>query len=157
MYLALQNGLISIKMRHARTIFRVPHISIRTTENYTFTTLLAFTDISHELSLFIYLFLHLTYIDSLVPVAPTLEHRASVKHFASLQFLNPKTVGRTPWTGISLSQGRYLHTEYRINANRHPCLEWDLNPWPQCSSEWRQVMPWTTRPLWSASYMTSTS
>jgi hypothetical protein len=27
-----------------------------------------------------------------------LEHRASVKLFVSLQFLNPKTVGRTPWT-----------------------------------------------------------
>jgi hypothetical protein len=33
------------------------------------------------------------------PVATTLEHRASVKRFVSLQFLNPKTVGRTPWTG----------------------------------------------------------
>jgi hypothetical protein len=33
------------------------------------------------------------------PVAPTLEDRASVKRFVSLQFLNPKTVGRTPWKG----------------------------------------------------------
>jgi hypothetical protein len=32
-------------------------------------------------------------------VAPTLEHSASVKHFVSLQFLTPKTVGETPWTG----------------------------------------------------------
>jgi hypothetical protein len=32
-------------------------------------------------------------------VATTLEHRASVKWFVSLQFLNPKTVGKTPWTG----------------------------------------------------------
>jgi hypothetical protein len=30
-----------------------------------------------------------------------------VKRFVS-QFLNPKTVSRTPWTGISPSQGRYL-------------------------------------------------
>jgi hypothetical protein len=30
---------------------------------------------------------------SLSPVAPNLEHRASVKRFVSLQFLNPKTVG----------------------------------------------------------------
>jgi hypothetical protein len=36
---------------------------------------------------------------SLFPVAPTLEHGASVKSFVSLQFLNPKTVVRTPWTG----------------------------------------------------------
>jgi hypothetical protein len=33
------------------------------------------------------------------PVAPTLEHRASVKRFVSLQFFNPATVGTTPWTG----------------------------------------------------------
>jgi hypothetical protein len=30
------------------------------------------------------------------PVAPNLEHRASVKRFVSLQFLNPKTVGSIP-------------------------------------------------------------
>jgi hypothetical protein len=46
---------------------------------------------------------------SLFPVAPTFEHRASVKCFVSLQFLNPKTVGWTPWTGINPSQGRYIH------------------------------------------------
>jgi hypothetical protein len=33
---------------------------------------------------------------SLFPVVPTLEHGASVKRFVSLQFLNPKTAGRTP-------------------------------------------------------------
>jgi hypothetical protein len=55
----------------------------------------------------------------------------------AFKFLNPITVGRTPWTGMSPSQGRYLHTEqhrHRINAHRHPCLEWDSNPPPQCSS-----------------------
>jgi hypothetical protein len=36
---------------------------------------------------------------SLSPAAPTLEHRASMKRFVSLQFLNPRTVGRTSWTG----------------------------------------------------------
>jgi hypothetical protein len=36
---------------------------------------------------------------SLFPVAPTLEHRAFVKRFVSLQFLILKTVGRTPWRG----------------------------------------------------------
>jgi hypothetical protein len=33
--------------------------------------------------------------------------------------------------GISLSQGRYLHTQqqkHRLNTHRHPCLEWDSNP-----------------------------
>jgi hypothetical protein len=32
-------------------------------------------------------------------VAPTLKNRASVKRFISLQFLIPKTGGRTPWKG----------------------------------------------------------
>jgi hypothetical protein len=34
------------------------------------------------------------------------------------QFLNPYTVGRTPWTGISPSQGRYLHTEQHKQSKR---------------------------------------
>jgi hypothetical protein len=29
----------------------------------------------------------------------------------------------------------------RINADRHPCLEWDWNPRSQCSSERRHFMP----------------
>jgi hypothetical protein len=50
--------------------------------------------------------------------------------------------------GISPSQGRYLHTQqhkHRINAHKHPCLEWDSNPRSQCSS-WRRQ---STRPLCS--------
>jgi hypothetical protein len=35
----------------------------------------------------------------LLPVAPTLEHGTSLKLFVSLQFLNPKRVGTTPWKG----------------------------------------------------------
>jgi hypothetical protein len=30
--------------------------------------------------------------------------------------------------GISSSQGCYIHTQHRINAHRHPCLELDSNP-----------------------------
>jgi hypothetical protein len=44
---------------------------------------------------------------------------------------------------IPSSQGRYLHTEqhkHRTNAHRHPCLEWDLNPRSQRSSERRRSM-----------------
>jgi hypothetical protein len=33
------------------------------------------------------------------PITPTLEHRALANRFVSLQFLNPKTVRRTLWTG----------------------------------------------------------
>jgi hypothetical protein len=36
---------------------------------------------------------------SLVPVAPTLEHWASMKRLVSFQFLNLKRDGRIPWTG----------------------------------------------------------
>jgi hypothetical protein len=43
--------------------------------------------------MFLLLFLlHLLFL--LLP----LEHRASVKHFPSLQFLNLRRVGRSPWT-----------------------------------------------------------
>jgi hypothetical protein len=46
-----------------------------------------------EENLSIYLFFLSTYC----PVAPTSEHKASVKRFVSLQFLNLHTVGRSPW------------------------------------------------------------
>jgi hypothetical protein len=36
---------------------------------------------------------------SLFAVVPTTKLRASVKRFVSLQFLNPKTFGTTPWMG----------------------------------------------------------
>jgi hypothetical protein len=74
---------------------------------------------------------------------PLLEHRASVKSCVSLQVLSSKTVGRTPWTG-DLPIARQLPTQEktnRINAHRHPCLEWDSNRWFQCSSGRRQFMP----------------
>jgi hypothetical protein len=54
---------------------------------------------------------------------------------------------------ISPLQGRYLHAgqhKHRINAHRHPCLECNSKPWSQRSGEWRQFMPQTARPLWSA-------
>jgi hypothetical protein len=59
------------------------------------------------------------------------------------QFLNLYTVGRNPWTGSSLSQGRYLHTEQTHIDN--PCLEWDSKQRSQCSRERRPFMS-----LWSA-------
>jgi hypothetical protein len=68
----------------------------------------------------------------LFAVAPTSDHRASVKSFVSLQFLNSKTAGRTPWTGDQ-PVARPLSTQkqkHRINADIHPCLEWDSNSDP---------------------------
>jgi hypothetical protein len=51
-------------------------------------------------------------------VAPTLEHRASVKRFVSLSFLTIRqSVGLLGW-GIGPSQGRYVH-RHRINTNIH--------------------------------------
>jgi hypothetical protein len=54
--------------------------------------------------------------------------------------------------GISPSQGLHLHTEQHKTQNkrtqyRHPCLEWDSNPRSQRSSEQKEFMPWTARPL----------
>jgi hypothetical protein len=62
-----------------------------------------------------------------------------------------QSVGLIRW-GISPSQGRSLCTEHkhRINAHRHPCLEWNSNPRSQRSSGWRLFIPSTARPLWSA-------
>jgi hypothetical protein len=77
---------------------------------------------------------------SLFPVAPTLEHRASMKRFVSLQFLNSKRVGRTSWMGVSPLQGRYLY-KHRINTDKHPCLQWDSSPRFQRSSGRGHSMP----------------
>jgi hypothetical protein len=60
--------------------------------------------------------LHFSLSTSPFPVAPTLEHSASVKRFVSLQFLNLRQSVELLGSGISLSQGRY-------RINRHPCLE----------------------------------
>jgi hypothetical protein len=73
---------------------------------------------------------------SLSPVAPTLEHRASVKRFVSLHFINHKTVGNIPWTGDQLV-ARPLPTRRTTqtqNKRRNPCHEWDSNPRSQRSS-----------------------
>jgi hypothetical protein len=68
-----------------------------------------------------------------------LEHRASVKRFVSLQFLNPRhSVGLLARV-ISPSQGRYLTRTQ--NKHRHPCLEWNWNARSQLSCERRQFMP----------------
>jgi hypothetical protein len=72
-------------------------------------------------------------------------------------FFSNLTVGRTPWGGISPTQGHYLHTEqhqYIINASRHLCLGWDWNPRSQCSSGRRQFMPLWSAILVSTSYKT---
>jgi hypothetical protein len=51
-----------------------------------------------------------------------LEHRASVKRFVSLQFLNPRTVGRTPWTGDEPFASP-LPTQTQ-NKRRHTSMPW---------------------------------
>jgi hypothetical protein len=55
------------------------------------------------------------------------------------QFLNPTHRRFDPLDGGS-AVARPLPT-HRINAHRHPCLEWDSYPQSQCSSEWWQFMP----------------
>jgi hypothetical protein len=51
-----------------------------------------------------------------------LEHRASVKTFVSLQFLNPRTAGRTPWTGDQ-PDARPLPTQ-KQNKRRQISMPW---------------------------------
>jgi hypothetical protein len=56
-------------------------------------------------------------------------------HFFSF-LIYTQSVGLLGW-GISPSQDRYLQTEqhkHKINAQRHPHLEWDSNPRSQPSS-----------------------
>jgi hypothetical protein len=51
-----------------------------------------------------------------------LEHRASVKRFVSLQFLNPKTVGRIPWTGDQpIARPLAIQTQ---NKHRQTSMPW---------------------------------
>jgi hypothetical protein len=49
--------------------------------------------LSLSLSLYIYIYIYIS------PIVTTLDHRSSLKCIVSLQFLNPKKVGRTPWLG----------------------------------------------------------
>jgi hypothetical protein len=52
---------------------------------------------------------------------------------------------------ISPSHCLYLHTrQHKQNKRRYPCLQWDSNQRPQNSRRWKQFMPQTARPLWSA-------
>jgi hypothetical protein len=63
--------------------------------------------------------------------------------FFSFVIFFTQTVG-LPGQVISPSQGRYLHTgqhKHRINAHRHPCLDWNSNPWFQLPRGRRQFMP----------------
>jgi hypothetical protein len=69
---------------------------------------------------------------SLFPLVPTLGDRTSVKRFVSLKFLNPKTVGRTPWTGDqpvarplpTQTQNKHIHIpgDRSLNIYRHEDL-----------------------------------
>jgi hypothetical protein len=55
---------------------------------------------------------------SLFPVAPTFEHRASVKRFVSFRFHNPKTALGILGRLISPSQRRYLHRTTQTQKKR---------------------------------------
>jgi hypothetical protein len=51
--------------------------------------------------------------------------------------------------GISPPQGNYIYraTETQNKRDKHPCLEWDSNPWSQCSCERRHFKAQTAWPL----------
>jgi hypothetical protein len=65
-------------------------------------------------------------VNSFIFLLLPLERMASVKRFVSLQF--PGGLTRRE---AATCTGQH---EYRINANKHACLEWDSNPRPQCLS-----------------------
>jgi hypothetical protein len=77
---------------------------------------------------------------SLFPVAPTwsLEHPWNASFLFSFLILRQSVglLGR----GINPSQGRYLY-KHRINTDKHPCLQWESNPWSHRLSGRRQFMP----------------
>jgi hypothetical protein len=63
------------------------------------------------------------------------------------------TVGRTPCSGDQPCNKATTNTgqhKRRRNADRHPCLEWDSNPWSQCLSGRKHFMPYIVLPLWLA-------
>jgi hypothetical protein len=70
-----------------------------------------------------------------------LEHRASVKRFVSLQFLNLRHLVGLLGRVISPSQGRYLTQTQNKHTHKHPYLEWDSNSRPQRPSKRGQFMP----------------
>jgi hypothetical protein len=70
-------------------------------------------------------------------------------------FLILYIIGRTPWSGEqSVAKPLPTHRTTQTQNKRtykHECLEWDSIPRSQRSSERRQFMPYTARPLWPAS------
>jgi hypothetical protein len=80
---SVQNEGYCLKLYHERFLL---HVSVQSSDDIHYSGFR-----QHNLRTDISLFLF--------PVAPTFEYRASVKRFVSLQFLNPKTVGGSPWTG----------------------------------------------------------
>jgi hypothetical protein len=69
------------------------------------------------------------------------------------KFLNPIHSRQDSVDGGSARRKAATYTEIntnRINAHRHPCLEWDSNPRSQRSRESEDsLMTQTARPLWS--------
>jgi hypothetical protein len=70
-----------------------------------------------------------------LPYLPIYDCTALVELGQFFSFLIYTKTGGLLGRGISPSHGRYLHKEqhkHRINARRHPCIEWDSNPVSQC-------------------------
>jgi hypothetical protein len=58
-----------------------------------------------------------------LPPLPLLQHRASVKGFVSLQFLNPKTAGRIPWTSDQpVASPRTIQIQNKHTQISMPCV-----------------------------------
>jgi hypothetical protein len=83
------------------------------------------------------------------PIYSSLEvltsHRDNWTQLLLFNFLIFYAVSRTPWTGdqpiTRLLPAHKAQHRHIINAYRHPCHKWDLNPWSQCLSGQRWFMP----------------
>jgi hypothetical protein len=86
--------------------------------------------------------------DRIITKLQGVSHSRSVP-FQNFNFSTLLIFGRTPWTEDQ-PNSRHLPTQDNTtqkNAGTHACPERDSNPQCQCSSDRKQYVPYTARPL----------
>jgi hypothetical protein len=111
---------------------------------------------STYLSIYLSIYLPI-YLSSYLSIYLSMALQPFVEPWPLFQFLDlfTQSAGLLGW-GISLLQGRYLHTgqhNYRISAHRYPCLKWDSNPRSQSLKGRREFISHTPRALWLAAHI----
>jgi hypothetical protein len=98
--------------------------------------------LSNYLSICLSIYLS-TYLSTYLSMCLSMAIEPFVGPWPIFSFLFLCTVGRTPWRGSARHKAS-IYTQNntnRINAYRHPRLEWDSKPRPQCSSGRRLFLP----------------